>query len=146
MDYKIVFSKYLPVFHVKQRDWLQGVQEPVCHLGQVSIPHFWMVVGCLDKVPSPSSTVSPASSHRAASTDLVTLFSRTIHWAALTWKPLPPHVWEHLDQGVTSHSNLSCSAFPFNCIIWLIIKNFKHERIINFLCYVFFLNGWNRAF
>jgi hypothetical protein len=61
-----------------------------------------------------SGLASPASSQRLASTDLVTLLWRTIHWTALTWKPLPPHVCEHFDQGVRSHSNFKLSAFPFS--------------------------------
>ena len=64
------------------------------------------------RLPGPSGLAKPASSHSVASTDLVTLLRRTMHWTARTWNPLPPQVCEHLDQGVRSHSNFKLSAFP----------------------------------
>lgn len=121
------FWYMLPVFQVKQRDWWHGVHDPATQWGQVSNPHFWTVAGCLLLLlllllanvkglvaSGVSGLASPASSQRLASTDLVTLLWRTIHWTALTWKPLPPHVCEHFDQGVRSHSNFKLSAFPFS--------------------------------
>lgn len=106
----------LPVFQVKHRDWWQGVQDPATQRGQVSRPHFWTVAGCLGDGPIAglSGSLIPASSHNVASTDLVTLFRRTKHWTARTWKPLPPQVCEHLDHGVRSHSNFKLSALPWN--------------------------------
>ena len=92
----------LPVFQVKHWDSSQGVHEPTCQWGQTSSPHF-----CI-----PDGAFNPASSHKPPSTDLVMLFKRTMHWAARTWKPLPPHVCEHFDHGVTSHSNFKCSFLP----------------------------------
>ena len=112
------------MFQVKQRDWWQGVQDPATQWGQVSKPHFWTLAGgCLLLFGTDadaglplkevtSGLANPASSQRLDSTDLVTLLWRTIHWTALTWKPLPPQVCEHFDQGVRSHSNFKLSAFP----------------------------------
>lgn len=116
----------LPVFQVKQRDWWHGVQEAATHRGHVSSPHFWTVAGCFPLtmeagstcVPPSSGLVNPASSQRLASTDFVTLFSRTIHWTARTWNPLPPHVCEHFDHGVSNHSNFKVSAFPLKKCLW----------------------------
>ncbi len=105
---------YIPVFQVKHRDWWHGAHDPAIHLGHASSPHFWTVAGCLGDgpMPGPSGSAIPASSQSVASTDLVTLLRRTMHWTARTWNPLPPQVCEHFDQGVRSHSNFKLSAFP----------------------------------
>ena len=54
----------------------------------------------------------PASSHSAAATVLVVLFSRTKHWAARSSNPFPPQVWVHLDQSPVIQTKLTSEGSP----------------------------------